>query len=166
MATDITIADITNQSIPLGAFEELMSAVEARLDAQFDSGRISGAEYATVYLGAMQSVMQQAVAYVLQEPKVEAEVDLLNQKRYTEEAQILDVVNSATVLGTVGKQKALYTAQTDGFARDAEQKVLKTLLDTWNIQRTTDDTLTPPTGLADSSLNDVITKAKDGIDIT
>ena len=39
----------------------------------------------------------------------------------------------------VGKQKALYTAQTTGFTRDAEQKAAKLMVDSWNVRRTTDD---------------------------
>ncbi len=159
---DIVIGDVT------GAFTQLMTDVEARINAQFTAGRITGEDFATVYLGGLQVVLQQAVLFALQTPKVDAEVLLLEQKTATELAQIEDTVvaTSAPVEGVVGAQKSLYAAQTDGFARDAEQKVLKTLLDTWNIQRTTDDTLTPPTGLADTSLNAVITKAKAGIDVT
>jgi hypothetical protein len=55
----------------------------------------------------------------------------------TEQAQV-------TALGVdensvIGKQKALYTAQTNGFARDAEQKAAKLMSDTWAVRRTTDE---------------------------
>jgi hypothetical protein len=166
---DIVLGDITNtveDGLDLGAFERLMTAVEARLDAQYAKSRIVGEQYATVYLGAIQTVLQQAVLFALQLPKVNAEVSLLDQKTLSEQSQILDTVNGSAVAGVIGAQVALYNAQEAGFARDAEQKVLKILLDTWNIQRTTDDTLVPPTGLADTSLNAVIDKAKLGIAVT
>jgi hypothetical protein len=65
------------------------------------------------------------------------EILLLTQKTATEKAQTQAVGVDAD--SVVGKQKALYTAQTSGFARDAEQKVAKVLVDTWSVRRTTDE---------------------------
>lgn len=64
-----------------------------------------------------------------QRDKALQEVLLLAQKLVTEKAQVQDSVDGAAIAGVIGKQKALYTAQTDGFARDAEQKATKILLD-------------------------------------
>ena len=69
--------------------------------------------------------------------KAAQEGALLAQKTATEKAQ-------TTAMGVdpdsvIGKQKALYSAQTEGFARDAEQKVAKILVDSWNVRRTTDE---------------------------
>ena len=69
--------------------------------------------------------------------KTGAETALLNQKIATEKAQILGLgVDDDSV---IGKQKKLYQAQTDGFKRDAEQKVAKLMTDTWNTRRMTDE---------------------------
>ena len=38
----------------------------------------------------------------------------------------------------IGKQITLYTAQANGFDRDAEQKAAKVMIDSWNVRRTTD----------------------------
>lgn len=66
-----------------------------------------------------------------------AETDLLLQKITTEKAQTQELgVDDNSV---IGKQKALYQAQTAGFARDAEQKGAKLLIDTWQARRMTDD---------------------------
>lgn len=80
---------------------------------------------------------QKLVTEIQQTLKVTAEKTLLNQKTDTEKAQILDTINAAAVVGLVGKQKSLYTAQTDGFARDAEQKLLKIMMDGWSVARST-----------------------------
>ncbi len=45
-----------------GVFDDLMEAMNSHLDAQFKLGRITGTDFSTVYLGAMQSAIQQAVA--------------------------------------------------------------------------------------------------------
>lgn len=88
---------------------------------------------------------------VAQECKLKAEYDLtvsstiksgtenqlLAQKVVTEKAQTTSLaVDDNSV---IGKQKKLYQAQTDGFARDAEQKAAKMWLDTWNARRMTDE---------------------------
>ena len=48
-----------------GSFDDLMEAVNIHLDAQFNIGRITGSDYATVYLGAMQAALQNSVAFTL-----------------------------------------------------------------------------------------------------
>lgn len=74
---------------------------------------------------------------VNQNLKVTQETALLQQKVITEQAQTQAIgVDPDSV---IGKQKALYTAQTDGFKRDAEQKATKLLIDTWNTRRVTDE---------------------------
>lgn len=68
--------------------------------------------------------------------QVVSQTSLVNQKVATEKAQTSGIgVEPASV---IGKQIALYTAQADGFVRDAEQKAAKILIDTWNVRRTTD----------------------------
>jgi hypothetical protein len=69
--------------------------------------------------------------------KAAQETSLLTQKVATEKAQITALGVDAD--SVVGRQKALYVAQTDGFKRDAEQKATKLMVDTWNVRRTTDE---------------------------
>jgi len=301
--TAISITEVTSSAIPgTGAFDKIMSAMQVRLEEEFNQGRITGDDYANVYLGAMTACMQQAVAFVLgkqnaasqvgltdaqtlevnaqianiaadtankvkqgllldkqvlevvaqtalltkqalgveaetlvkgkqgilldkqalesaaqtanisaetlnkpkqgvildkqaleiqakisnitadttnkakegrvldeQADKLVAEELFIKHKSANEQAQRSDSVTdvdgvSRVVVGVIGKQKTLYQAQTDGFARDAEQKLAKILVDTWNVRRTTDSGLsTSGTGLEDSQINVVLAKAKDGI---
>lgn len=225
----LVTADLTQANIEgTGVFDVLMRANKAHLEAEYGKNRIKGAEYATVYLGSLESVLRASVEFLLnrdkqslesqlmeqkvllaqievnkanvelailnkqlekmpqelaylqaqtalitqqtanavadglnipiqgqvltaQKCKLEAEFDLilleklkttaetalLTQKVVTEQAQ-------TTALGVdadsvVGKQKALYGAQTAGFQRDAEQKAAKLMTDTWSVRRTTDE---------------------------
>jgi len=117
-----------------GAFDDLMEAVNIHLDAQFNLGRITGTDYATVYLGAMQSALQQSVAFVLGLEKTNAEVTLINQKEVTEYAQTQQTTKTAPHADSLaGKQSTLYGEQAKGFKWNADQKYLKTLLDAWAI---------------------------------
>lgn len=69
--------------------------------------------------------------------KVSSETALLGQKIVTERAQVDGMgVDTDSI---IGRQKALYVAQTDGFKRDAEQKVAKIMADSWGIRRSTDE---------------------------
>jgi hypothetical protein len=235
----ISITEVTEGLLTgTGAFDKIMSAMQIRLEEEFSQGRITGDDYANVYLGAMTASMQQAVAFVLgrqasdtqaeltktqaleiiaqtalvgqqkvnliaeganipkqgalldaqliqatadtankgkegqvldvQKLKSETENLLLKHKIITESAQYGDSVTNITgsditVTGVIGKQNSLYAAQTNGFARDAEQKLAKLVVDTWNVRRTTDSGLVAPTGLTDADILTVINKAKLGI---
>ena len=92
-----------------------------------------------------------------------SETSLLAQKLLTEKAQTTSLgVDSDSV---IGKQKALYGAQTDGFSRDAEQKAAKLLVDTWNVRRTTDEgTVADSTNkLSDAEVGRAVTKMLAGV---
>lgn len=217
-----TIGELTEVEVTgSGVFDVLMQATKAHLQEEYAKGRIKGPEYSTVYLGAIQSVMDRALEFLLTREKVEmenqliqaqilnaqterdkilaeiqlveaqvtnaaadklridaqtalleqqalnaatentllvaqecklraeydlimeqklktvAETALLAQKKVTEAAQTTAMgVDEDSV---IGKQKALYTAQTSGYQRDAEQKAAKLLVDSWNVRRTTDE---------------------------
>lgn len=92
-----------------------------------------------------------------------AQTSLVQQKIATEKAQTTEVGVDAN--SVIGKQKLLYQAQTDGFARDAEQKALKILVDSWNVRRTTDEgTEANATNLLyDSTIGRLVTKAVTGV---
>ena len=121
-----------------GVFDDLMEAVTTHLEAQYQLGRITGGDFATVYLGAMQSALQQSVAYSIGAEKTNAEVPLINQKQVTEYGQTLVTGNNTpNANSTMGKQVTLYGEQAKGFKWNADQKYLKTLLDSWAINIST-----------------------------
>lgn len=66
-----------------------------------------------------------------------AETALLNQKLVTEKAQTTAMGVEAD--SVIGRQKALYGAQTDGYKRDAEQKAADLMIKSWATRRTTDE---------------------------
>jgi hypothetical protein len=71
------------------------------------------------------------------------------------------------VLGTIGKQKGLHHAQTEGFARDAEQKALKIMMDSWGISKSVSgDAIDAPDGARNDDIEDLIIKLRKGIEIT
>lgn len=106
-------------------------------------------------------------ALTAQITKTTEETAVLAQRKKTEAAQISDTVDGIAVTGVLGKQQALYTAQKDGYARDAEQKLAKIAMDIWSVQRSTDEGFTVTgTGLDNAGMGEIISKAKQGIGVT
>lgn len=100
---------------------------------------------------------------MLQKDRTTAETSLLTQKIATEKAQTTEIgVDANSILG---RQKNLYLAQTEGFARDAEQKAATLLADTWKVRRTTnEDTIADSTNkLDDPTIGKAIQKLLSGI---
>ena len=253
--TPITLPQLTEATTTgSGVFDVLMRATKAHLEQEFTQGRIKGAEYATVYLGSLEAVMQNALQFLLQKDKVALDAELVKQQVELAKAELLikqvelektraeltilektvlktdaevalliaqaamvraqtanealqgkvliaqecklraeyDVLLSTNLktkeettlllwktntekaqtmaLGVddnsvIGKQKALYAAQTDGFKRDAEQKAAKLLADTWSVRRTTDEaTVADSTNkLNDATVGRAIEKLLSGI---
>ena len=95
---------------------------------------------------------------------------LINQKTVTEVAQTQDnpTSNISTgYSGVVGKQNALYAAQTTGFTRDAEQKAAKLALDILATQLSTDDSMTiANTNMHPAAIGALVQKLATGIGVT
>ena len=207
MATLPAIAPISNEDLTTkvvngtGIFDELMTAAHAHLDQEWGKQRITGTQYAEVYLGQMTAVLQQSVAFLVQRDAIylnnlltQAQIDkankelalldkqielieaqiasqeanntLIAQKVKTEKAQIQDIVDGAAVVGVTGAQTALYKQQKEGFIRDAEQKALKIISDTWITRKTVDDGTPLPTGFDTGAVDAFTRKVADGVKVT
>ena len=211
---DVIITPITNEDLTTkvvngtGIFDELMTAANAHLDSQFKNERITGTQYAEVYLGQLQAVLANAVQFLIERDKTylnnllinaqielankqvelaekqleqadkqlellekqielqQAQADLARQKIKTEIAQIADTVDGVAVSGVIGAQVALYKQQRESFLRDAEQKSLKILADTWITRKTIDEGVEVPVNFDTDALNAFTQKVADGIGVT
>ena len=98
---DINITQLTNATTGdngNGVFDLLMVAVENHITEQYDSGRITGNDFATVYLGAMQAVLQQSVQFLMEEQAADKKAELL-------QAQIDSEVKNSETGGVIDLQK-------------------------------------------------------------
>lgn len=88
--TALTVADLTQTTLDgSGVFDVLMRANRAHLENEYDKNRIKGAEYATVYLGSMESVMRASLEFLLQRQKISLEADLLAQQIILAQVEVL-----------------------------------------------------------------------------
>ena len=67
--------DVTNPQDPkwdgTGVFDVIMKAANENIKIQNQTSRITGAEYAEVYLGTMQSAISEAMKFILNRPGIE-----------------------------------------------------------------------------------------------
>ena len=71
---DINVDDITNSG-GTGVFDKLMESINTQIETQYLSNRITGSDYATVYLGSLQAALSQSIQFALQEELTEAQVE-------------------------------------------------------------------------------------------
>jgi hypothetical protein len=163
--TDIAISDITNStdlSEGTGIFDVLIKSMERRIEAQYEAGRITGSNFANVYLGGLQTILTESVKFILSEQKasadadtaiaqtgkVYAEIGLTDQKQLTEQAQTTDPSG-----GLLGAKKLLLDAQTLGFASDTKQKVLKQMLDGYAVNLSISGTAAVPATTKEAAID-------------
>lgn len=83
--------------------------------------------------------------------------EMLKEQTEAQRAQTLDTrKDGATVVGVLGKQKALYEQQITSYQRDAELKAARVWSDAWITQKTIDEGLLPPTTLQNTTVNSVL----------
>lgn len=88
---------------------------------------------------------------------IQEQVHLTSEQGEAERAKTLNTrTDGQTVVGSVGKQKDLYTQQIDSFIKDAQHKVAKLYSDAWVTQKTLDEGLTAPTQYTNNEINEVL----------
>jgi hypothetical protein len=89
------------------------------------------------------------------------QLDLVKEQREAERSKTLNTrVDGTTIVGSVGKQKDLYTQQIDSFVKDAQYKTAKMYLDSWITQRTIDEGYPLPTALDNTTISTVLNRNK------
>ena len=71
--TEINLSDLTNKTpteAGTGVLDVLMNSVKLHLQEEYDKNRLSGAEYATVYVALTDSVINNSVQFLLNKDKV------------------------------------------------------------------------------------------------
>jgi hypothetical protein len=96
---EITIEQLSNSTDDdkgSGVFDVLIQSVLRHIKAEYDEGRITGSDYANVYLGSMQSTLAEAVKFLLQEQQAGFQADLtyeqvLSEKKNNEPNGLIDL---------------------------------------------------------------------------
>ena len=90
-----TYPQYTNLGLGKGTFDQLMEAVKHHLDTQFNLNRITGPQYAEVYIASLQAAMQASTQYLMgilfadqQRDKIVAETSLITKQEEKVDAEI------------------------------------------------------------------------------
>jgi hypothetical protein len=136
---ELTILDLTTGALNgTGVFDKLMASTKQHLEAEFDKGRIKGPEYATVYLGALDNVMANALQFLLQKAQIGLQADLLQQQillaqvevqKAAIQLQLLDIekLKATAEVNLVNAQVATATQQRLNMVAEAEKTAAETL---------------------------------------
>lgn len=117
MATEIQFTEVTTGDISgTGVFDQLMRSIKAHITQEYEAGRITGKDYATVYLGGMQSAIKEAVTFVLQKDLVANNVEKATKE-----------------VANIEAQTALYERQMQGFDDNKYQKLFEAQLNSWGL---------------------------------
>ena len=116
--TILTIAELTQNTLEgTGIFDVLMRANKVHLEAEFNKGRIKGTEYATVYLGSLETVMKSSMDFLLQRQRIDLEAQLLVQQVLLAETSVLKATAELAILNAnlakIPLELAQITAQTN-----------------------------------------------------
>lgn len=80
---DIVLSDLTNSTNGAdgtGVFDKLINSVEHHIQEQYEAGRITGPDFATVYLGSLQAVLGESMKYLLSEQEAGLKADLIQEQ--------------------------------------------------------------------------------------
>lgn len=93
---------------------------------------------------------------------------LITEQMEAARAQTMDTRSDGvtTIVGSVGKQKALYDQQIVSYQRDSEIKAAKVFADSWITQKTIDEGLLAPNAFTNASLDNVFDVVKTNLNMT
>ena len=137
--------DSTNPQEPKwegsGVFDVIIKAANENIKIQHKTSRITGAEYAEVYLGTMQTAISEAMKFVLQNNTLAKELEL-KQAQIAKINAERDLVNAQ--LAILGAQQAkdlevkqanieLLNRQKEGFDDNKYQKLFEAQMNAWAL---------------------------------
>ena len=94
LTEDLTTGKIEGE----GVFDQVMSTMQVRLDREYTRNRIKGTEYAKVYLGQMESAMQQSILFLLGKDKITFDISLIQSQIDKTNAEIAMMSKQASLI--------------------------------------------------------------------
>ena len=189
MSMIVDINDFSNGSIDVsnpqdpkwdgtGIFDIIMKAANENIKIQNQTSRITGAEYAEVYLGTMQSAISEAMKFLLNKEQIikdlelkQAQIDatetdtLIKQKQHTKDLEVKTAQINKLVddLLTAAKQRELYSRQILGFDDNKYQKLFESQLSSWGLMFSSGMLTEKPSIITGDKVSQLYTKLTTGI---
>ena len=96
---EIVLTDITEGILNGdGAFDKLIAANRSHLLEEFSKQRITGSDYSTVYLGSLQTVLQQAIAYILGRQQADKQAELIDAQKDKTLVEVANLIKQGQLI--------------------------------------------------------------------
>ena len=157
--------DNTNPQDPkwegTGIFDVIIKAANENIKIQHKTSRITGAEYAEVYLGTMQSAISEAMKFVLQNDTLAKEIELkeaqiakINADKELINAQLLAYAEQqAKDLAVKQANIDLLNRQREGFDDNKHQKLFEAQMNAWALMFSSGILTTKPKIITDDAVS-------------
>ena len=148
----INLNDLTNGSINrteptkpywqgTAVFDVLMKSVNDNINIQYETNRITGADYAKVYLAGIETCIKESINFLLQKAAIEKDVELkqaqiavaLEDKRLKAAQADSYPAQAAADLAVKTAQVELYNKQKAGFDDNRRQKLFEATVNSWAL---------------------------------
>ena len=199
----IQLSDLTNGSTVRASgtqpvwegtaiFDVLMKAVNENINIQYELTRITGSDYATVYLGAIETCIKEATNLLLQKAIADKEIEVkqaqilqIQEETKLKAAQAIayplqsakDLEVKTKELGvkqaqtdkliddllTAAKQRELYARQITGFDDNKYQKLFESQLSSWGLMFSSGMLTEKPSIITGDKVSQLYTKLTTGI---
>ena len=164
--------DTTNPQDPkwegTGIFDVIIKAANENIKIQHKTSRITGAEYAEVYLGTMQSAISEAMKFVLQNDTLAKEIELkeaqiakINADKELIAAQLLAYsAQQAKDLAVKQANIDLLNRQKEGFDDNKYQKLFEAQMNAWALMFSSGLLTTQPSIISNDSASSLYNTLK------
>lgn len=185
----INLSDLTNGSINnteptkpywegTAIFDVLMKSVNDNINIQYETNRITGADYAKVYLAAIETCIKESINFLLQKAAVDKDLEVKTQQilsmrnddsiKSVQSAKDLEVKTAqknklVDDILTAAKQRELYTRQITGFDDNKYQKLFESQLSSWGLMFSSGMLTEKPSIITGDKVSQLYTKLTTGI---
>lgn len=148
--TDIAVTDLTNATAlgnGTGVFDKIMQTALLHIDGEYNDGRITGSDFASVYLGSLQTVLAQSVEFLLKEQAAGLQADLITAQIAEQTAATLRADKESEekldlIRGQTAKEYETIKFSQDKTTRDNllnTKQIAKIVEEIYNVQADTTD---------------------------
>ena len=174
--------DNTNSQDPkwngTGVFDIIMKAANENIKIQNQTSRITGAEYAEVYLGTMQSAISESMKFLLSKDQISKDLELKQANIALIEQQIVNLLKDAALKDAnrelLTEQKtslikdnevkdaniALLDRQREGFDDNKYQKLFEAQMNAWALMFSSGLLTTKPSIISNDSASSLYNTLK------
>ena len=140
-----------------GVFDIIMKAANENIKIQNQTSRITGAEYAEVYLGTMQSAISESMKFLLSKDQISKDLELKQANIALIEQQKTSLIKDNEV-----KQAniALLNRQREGFDDNKYQKLFEAQMNAWALMFSSGLLTTQPSIISNDSASSLYNTLK------